>query len=881
MAVVWGAWEYAGGNGMRVGLDVTWSAVSNASTTVTATVDIWTENQYTYSSDGQVLTYGGSISGTTSYTNNTGAGGQVQRATKTYVYTYTTYGSSPGSKTFTASLSGTYNGVTPAVSVTSAIPARPWAAPTAPTSVAVSRISDVSTQISWANGSTAARPWVNCYLQRSINGGAWAVVSNAIAGSATSYTYGSSANTKYRFQVASDNTIATSAYVQTGDIYTTPSDPFNPVRTPSGSDQIITWDNTGVGYTEYASEILAYKDGAYIGIVGTVATGIATFTHTPANAIPYTTTNRWKYTVRHKTTAGVQAVLYSLETGFTSETAGVTSTPNAPTALSPNGIVIDPSVVNPFTWQHNPTDASAQTHYEVQWRLAGGSTWTTTGDVTSGTSSNGFVANTFTDGTTIEWQVRTKGADASWSPWATPVTASILLTPLAPDSVKLPMLMDLGTGKAEASSTAYELRNYVQRIQARLSGGGVKDVDASYGCTWSQRFIGISLGRSATTFPQGHHDIDNPHGQNVTNKALTSNVATLTYTVYTNGDGLRLRVGEKMNVTSVGAPFDGTWTIREVTWNGTSGTVKYDCVAANVTSVASGGAIWPLIQGKGGASDSVPSSGLVSLQTWGALYYDLPFGWGGGTTPRKNGVVSITSISLTSNVITANVTAPHYFATKDRVVLSGCGAPYDGEKTVTEVGSNFIKFALTNANIGSTSPAGALAIPSGKDTFFGNFYQVLYTGDFVVPDTWLLIALRNGDTGAVEWASGESGSGWTNVTFTNGWVNYGTFQGAQYRKVGDMVQLRGLIKSGTAGASAFTLPAGYRPPLNIILTGGNGTHVAINTGAASAGTAHTHPFSMSETSGRIDINTTGTVTPSAAATNNWICLDGLSFSITP
>jgi hypothetical protein len=126
MAITWGTWEYSGGNGMRTGMEVTWSAVTTASTTSTATVKIYTENQYSYS-DGQTLTYGGSISGTTSYTNGEAGGVATLRATKTYTYTYgsSEYVTSPGNRTFTATVSGAYNGVTPSVSVTSAIPARP------------------------------------------------------------------------------------------------------------------------------------------------------------------------------------------------------------------------------------------------------------------------------------------------------------------------------------------------------------------------------------------------------------------------------------------------------------------------------------------------------------------------------------------------------------------------------------------------------------------------------------------------------------------------------------------------------------------------------------------------------------------------------------
>lgn len=54
---------------------------------------------------------------------------------------------------------------------------------------------------------------------------------------------------------------------------------------------------------------------------------------------------------------------------------------------------------------------------------------------------------------------------------------------------------------------------------------------------------------------------------------------------------------------------------------------------------------------------------------------------------------------------------------------------------------------------------------------------------------------------------------WIAPTFENGWVDFGGANpGAAYRRVGDEVQLRGVIKSGTVGVvPAFTMPADYRP----------------------------------------------------------------------
>ena len=55
---------------------------------------------------------------------------------------------------------------------------------------------------------------------------------------------------------------------------------------------------------------------------------------------------------------------------------------------------------------------------------------------------------------------------------------------------------------------------------------------------------------------------------------------------------------------------------------------------------------------------------------------------------------------------------------------------------------------------------------------------------------------------------------WMGVTFQNGWSDYASgFQTCQYRSIGDIVYIRGLMKGGTIGAQvAFVLPTGLRPP---------------------------------------------------------------------
>ena len=54
--------------------------------------------------------------------------------------------------------------------------------------------------------------------------------------------------------------------------------------------------------------------------------------------------------------------------------------------------------------------------------------------------------------------------------------------------------------------------------------------------------------------------------------------------------------------------------------------------------------------------------------------------------------------------------------------------------------------------------------------------------------------------------------GTTGVPFQNSWHNWGgTFHNAEYRLVGDEVQLRGLVAGGASGTVVFTLPLGMRP----------------------------------------------------------------------
>lgn len=55
---------------------------------------------------------------------------------------------------------------------------------------------------------------------------------------------------------------------------------------------------------------------------------------------------------------------------------------------------------------------------------------------------------------------------------------------------------------------------------------------------------------------------------------------------------------------------------------------------------------------------------------------------------------------------------------------------------------------------------------------------------------------------------------WTPLTLANGWTAYDSGRVPAYRKVGDVVSLRGTVKPGTTTTIA-TLPVGFRTPLTV------------------------------------------------------------------
>lgn len=106
----------------------------------------------------------------------------------------------------------------------------------------------------------------------------------------------------------------------------------------------------------------------------------------------------------------------------------------------------------------------------------------------------------------------------------------------------------------------------------------------------------------------------------------------------------------------------------------------------------------------------------------------------------------------------------------------------------------------------------------------------------------------------------ETTSIWTPVSFLNGWVNYGSgLTTAAYCREGDRIYLKGVVKSGTIGATIFFLPVGYRPSERMLFPG---------VSSSSGVQVHT----------RIDVLSNGEVRLISGG-NEYLSLDAVNFRL--
>jgi len=404
---------------MRVGYEFVQSPSTvtsgTGSVTVTVRIYVWTQRSVVDSTN--TLSWSGSFgSGSQSVSINHGSSSSWSTSNRTLVKTlsrsFAPHYTGRVASTIGASLSG-INAVpgTASVSGTHYTAQRPIDAPDPLNSVSVSRGSDTSHTLSFSRASThgsASKPYENIIVQRWDDvGGSYRTI--ATLGNVTSYTDRSTvSNRRYRYRVAARNSAGTSSYTPSSYFYTSPTTPGNVKASKSGSDIVVSWNRYAYDAAQY--EVRIYANGS-----------LQTTVTTSANAQSYTHSSpdsgkTHYYTVRARVSDSAFGVLTS-SWSSPSNTVQLAAPPNAPTNLRPN-VAVDASEANVLSWDHNAVDTSEQRQYELRWRFQGDSSWTSSGTVVSGTSARTIPADTWSNGQTVEWQVRTWGDHATASPYS-------------------------------------------------------------------------------------------------------------------------------------------------------------------------------------------------------------------------------------------------------------------------------------------------------------------------------------------------------------------------------------------------------------------------------------------------------------------------------
>ena len=415
MAISWGPYQ----NHVRLGIDVIMSPSSVGTSTSSVTLTVRTYVQMDGSSsiyyNGLSLSFSGSWSGGTSVNVNLGPGQSALIHTATF--TRATSSSSQG-QAFNATLSHVFGSTS--ISRGFTIPARPAAPPprpNAPSGLSAVRNSDSQITLTWSRNST----YTSVIVQRSTGNGTWTQVGRPSGNAFTFVDRTVKPNERYYYRVYGVNAGGTSPVSGTaGPVYTTPRIPSRITATRVAAGIRVNAEEGGRPPYAASYDIM---DGSTL-----VASNVALpWTH----ANPSPTAHVYK----------VRARIGSLASGWSvaSNVVEIAAPPKAPTNLSPNGQVVSKLAVLLLSWRHNPVDASEQTVRQLQWRKAGTSAWTVLTAVSTDSESATFVSSeaTFGEGD-IEWQVRTKGQHADYSPWS--ATATFTLT--SPPSVSITSPVD-------------------------------------------------------------------------------------------------------------------------------------------------------------------------------------------------------------------------------------------------------------------------------------------------------------------------------------------------------------------------------------------------------------------------------------------------------
>lgn len=341
------------------------------------------------------------------------------------------------------------------------------AAPGTPTGVSATRVSDTSCTVAFTPVYATNAVPTSTKIYASVDGGAEAVVVSA--GNSSSLPAPTLANHKYLFRVTQGNSAGTSAESAPSTAYfTTPAAPTSVAATKDPSlDIVVSW-TPQVAFSEHVHVV---EHGTITGGVTTwdgsplasVAAGTSSYTHSSPNPAQV---HVYRVSAKNTDTGALQS---STEL---SNSVQLLAAPNKPT-LPTLPTCVDKANAFVVTWTHNAVDTTPQKYYEFGYSTNGGTTWSSTGKVTSATSSKSIAGSTYTAGTTLTIRVRTwgqattGGSDGTGaSPWSDTQAVTFKTRPVA--TISSPANSSTWTQAALAVALGFSQAESATFVQASI-----------------------------------------------------------------------------------------------------------------------------------------------------------------------------------------------------------------------------------------------------------------------------------------------------------------------------------------------------------------------------------------------------------------------------
>lgn len=377
--------------------------------------------------------------------------------------------------------SGTSGAGGPASVTQSVTPPTLTVVPGTPSAVTATRVSDTEITVAWSQSSASnGAPTANT-IQRRVNGGDW--VDAVTIAPTTSASVSAAADQKLEYRVKGTNAAGDSAWSAASTaIYTTPDAPTSvSVSKDSALDITVAW-TPNVAFVEHEHVVEHGVDVAGTitwdsSPLAVVTAGTSTYLHEdpdPADVHVY------RVFARNTDTGALESAK------VLSNTVQLLAAPDAPTLANlPNFAAKTLALV--VGWTHNPVDTTGQTAYEFEYSTNGGSSYTSTGKVTSTTPTYTVAADAYAANVALTVRVRTWGEATSGgsdgtgaSPWSTTDTVTFKTRPVATITApadestytQADLTVALGFSQAESASfvsATIVLSEGATELESRLS----------------------------------------------------------------------------------------------------------------------------------------------------------------------------------------------------------------------------------------------------------------------------------------------------------------------------------------------------------------------------------------------------------------------------